>query len=186
MKSEIKENWDLKIKDKEFGTFIGERELATIVERVAGEVSRDYQGKNLVVCPILTGAYMFAADLTRRLTVPCEVRFVRYASYSGMSSTGEVTCSLPFPPEVEGRDVLIVEDVVDSGFSMRHLLDALNALHPRSVRICTLFFKPAAFKGDYKVDYIGRNIGNEFIVGYGMDYDEQGRTLGEVLVVSND
>lgn len=173
----------MKIKDREFGLFIGEAELAAIVTRLAGEVSRDYQGKDLVVCPVLTGAYMFAADLIRRLTVACQVSFVRYSSYSGMSSTGKVTCLLPFPPEVEGRDVLIVEDVVDSGLSMQHLLDEVRKLHPGSVKICSLFFKPSAFKGNYKVDYIGRNIGNEFIVGYGLDYDEEGRQLPEVLVV---
>ena len=173
----------MKVKDREFKPFITEAEIQGIVSRLAGEVSRDYSGGSLVACPILTGAYMFAADLLRRLTVPCEVAFVRYSSYSGMESTGTVSCRLPFPPEVEGRDVLIVEDVVDSGLSMRHMLDAAWAMHPRSVRICTLFFKPAAFKGDYKVDYIGREIGNEFIVGYGMDYDEQGRTLPEVLVL---
>lgn len=171
------------IKDKEFKTFISEAEIKAIVNRLADEVSRDYKDGDLVVCPILTGAYMFAADFTRRLTIPCEISFVRYASYSGMSSTGEVKCMLPFPPDIEGRDVLIVEDVVDSGFSMRHMLDAVNALHPRSVRICSLFFKPHAFKGDYKVDYVGREIGNEFIVGYGLDYDEQGRNLCEVLVI---
>jgi len=178
-----KKQRNMKIKDKEFKTFISEQEIADIISRLAGEVSRDYSEGDLVVCPILTGAYMFAADLTRRLTVPCEVSFVRYASYSGMSSTGTVKCMLPFPPDVEGRDVLIVEDVVDSGFSMRHMLDAVWALHPHSVKICTLFFKPGAFKGNYKVDYIGREIGNEFIVGYGLDYDEQGRSLGEVLVL---
>ena len=85
--------------------------------------------------------------------------------------------------EVEGRDVLIVEDVVDSGLSMRHMLDAALAQHPRSVRICTLFFKPKAFRGDYRVDYVGREIGNEFIVGYGLDYDEHGRGLKDVWVV---
>lgn len=172
------------IKDKEFKTFISKEEIDAITSRLAAEVSRDYEGKDLVACPILTGAFMFASDLLRRLTIPCEVSFVRYASYSGMSSTGTVKCMLPFPPDIEGRDVLIIEDVVDSGFSMRHMLNAVQALHPRSVRICTLFFKPAAFKGDYKVDYVGREIGNEFIVGYGLDYDEQGRTLPEVLVVS--
>ena len=171
------------IKDKNFKTFISEAEIKQIVNRLAGEVSRDYAGGDLVACPILTGAFMFASDLVRRLTIPCEVSFVRYASYSGMSSTGEVKCMLPFPPEIEGRDVLIVEDVIDSGFSMKHMLQAVWALHPRSVKICALFYKPAAFKGDYKVDYIGREIGNEFIVGYGLDYDEQGRTLPEVLVV---
>lgn len=172
------------IKDKEFKTFISKEEIAAINDRLAAELSRDYEGKDLVACPILTGAFMFASDLVRRLTIPCEVSFVRYASYSGMSSTGSVKCMLPFPPDIEGRDVLIIEDVVDSGFSMRHMLNAVQALHPNSVKICTLFFKPAAFKGDYKVDYVGREIGDDFIVGYGMDYDEQGRTLPEVLVVS--
>ena len=173
----------MKIKDKEFKTFLSEADIAGIVDRLADRVSRDYAGCDLVVCPVLTGAYMFAADLTRRLTVPCEVSFVRYASYSGMSSTGEVKCLLPFSSNIEGRDVLIVEDVVDSGLSMRHMLDAVQALHPASVRICSLFFKPDAFKGDYKVDYVGREMGNEFIVGYGLDYDEQGRNLGEVFVL---
>ncbi len=174
----------MKIKDKEFKPFISEEEIGDIVRRLAADISRDYQGHDLVACPVLTGAYMFASDLLRRLTIPCEVRFVRYVSYSGMSSTGTVKCPLPFPPDVEGRDVLIVEDVVDSGFSMRYMLDAVEALHPRSVRICSLFYKPHAFKGDYKVDYVGREIGNEFIVGYGLDYDEQGRTLPEILVTS--
>lgn len=175
----------MKVKDKDFEIFIPEEEIDGIVRRLAAEVSRDYEGKDLVACPILTGAFMFAADLVRRLTVPCEVSFVRYASYSGMSSTGEVKCMLPFPPELEGRDVLIVEDVVDSGFSMKRMLQSVCALKPRSVRICTLFFKPGAFKGDYKVDYVGREIGNEFIVGYGLDYDEEGRTLKDVWVVKD-
>lgn len=174
----------MKIGDKEFKTFISAAEIAAIVERLATEVNRDYAGCSLVVCPILTGAYLFAADLTRRLTVPCEVHFVRYSSYSGMSSTGEVRCVQPFPQSVEGRDVLIVEDVVDSGLSMQVMLQQLEALHPRSVRVCSLFFKPHAFKGNFKVDYVGREIGDDFIVGYGMDYDEQGRTLPEVLVIN--
>lgn len=172
----------MRIKDKDFVPFIGEAELDATVRRLAAEVSRGYAGCDLVACPVLTGAYMFAADLLRRLTVPCEVHFVKYSSYEGMSSTGKVTCQLPFPSGVEGRDVLIVEDVIDSGLSMRHLLDELKALKPRSIRICALLFKPEAFKGDYKVDYIGREIGTEFIVGYGMDYDEQGRTLPEIMV----
>jgi len=175
----------MKIKDKEFKSFISEAEIKQIVDRLAAEVSRDYAGGDLVACPILTGAFMFASDLVRRLTIPCQVSFVRYASYSGMSSTGQVKCMLPFPPEIEGRDVLIVEDVIDSGLSMKHMLQAVWALRPRSVKICALFYKPAAFKGDYKVDYIGRNIGNEFIVGYGLDYDEQGRNLPEILVVED-
>lgn len=169
----------MRIKDREFETFVGAAELAAIVERLAVEVSGDYE--RLMVCPVLTGAYMFAADLTRRLTVPSEVHFVHYSSYSGMRSTGRVRCVLGFPPEVKGRDVLVVEDVVDSGLSMEAVLRDLYALEPRSVRVCTLFLKPAAFKGGFEVHYVGKEIGNEFIAGYGMDYDEEGRTLGDVV-----
>ena len=172
----------MKIKDIEFKPFITAAELDATVARLAGEVSRDYRGRDLVVCPILTGAFIFAADLVRHLTVPAEVRFVRYSSYSGMSSTGMVDCAMPFGDELRGRDVLIVEDVVDTGLSMQQMLRDVQAVGPASVRVCTLLFKPDAFRGNFKVDYIGRPIGNEFIVGYGMDYDEQGRTLPEIMV----
>lgn len=173
----------MKIKDKEFKQFIGRAELATIADRLAAEVSRDYMGLDLVACPILTGAYVFAADLLRRLTVPCEVRFVRYSSYSGMASTGKVKCALPFPDNLEGRDVLLVEDVVDSGLTIQQMLHDVKKSKPRSVKVCTLFYKPCAFKGDYRIDYVGREIGNEFIAGYGMDYVECGRTLPDVMVI---
>lgn len=172
----------MKVKDIEFEPFVSEAELDGIVRRLAAELSRDYAGRQVVVCPILTGAFMFASDLVKRLAMPCEIEFVRYTSYSGMQSTGEVNCSMPFPSSVKGKDVLIVEDVVDTGLSMRQVLAEARRAGARSVEVCTLFFKPGAFKGDYEVRYIGREIGNEFIVGYGMDYDEQGRTLPEVLV----
>ena len=172
----------MKIKDIDFKPFITAAELDATVARLADEVSHDYSGRDLVVCPILTGAFIFAADLVRRLSVPAEVHFVRYSSYSGMASTGKVDCALSFGSELRGRDVLIVEDVVDTGLSMQQMLRDVQAVGPASVRVCTLLFKPDAFKGDFKVDYIGRRIGNEFIVGYGMDYDEQGRTLPEIMV----
>ena len=175
----------MKIKDKEFEMFISEEELGAIVDRLACRISDDYAGTNLVVCPVLTGAYLFAADLLRKLTIDAEVAFVKYSSYEGMHSTGKVSCQLPFPERVKGRDVLIVEDIVDTGLSMGHLLQEVGKLEPRSVRICTLFYKPEAFKGDYKVDYVGREIANDFIVGYGLDYDEEGRTLKEVWKTKN-
>lgn len=175
----------MKIKDKEFEVFISEEELGAIVDRLACRISADYAGTNLVVCPVLTGAYLFAADLLRKLTIDAEVAFVKYSSYEGMHSTGKVSCQLPFPERVKGRDVLIVEDIVDTGLSMGHLLQEVGKLEPRSVRICTLFYKPEAFKDDYKVDYVGRDIANDFIVGYGLDYDEEGRTLKEVWKTKN-
>lgn len=173
----------MKIKDLQFKPFIPEAELQALVADLAARISADYAGRQLVVSPILTGAFMFGADLVRRLTIPCEISFVRYASYSGLASTGTVQCQLPLSPDVRGRHLLIVEDVVDSGLTIQRILADARALEPASVAVCTLFFKPDAFRGDYRIDYIGRPIGNEFIVGYGLDYDEQGRNLKEIYVL---
>lgn len=173
----------MQIKDLHFRPFISETELQAIVSTLAAQISRDYQERELVVCPILTGAFMFATDLVRHLAIPCRMAFVRYASYSGLASTGEVVCQLPFPTEIRGRDVLIVEDVVDTGLSMQRILSDAQALRPASLRVCSLFFKPDAFRGNYQVDYIGRHIGNEFIVGYGLDYDQLGRNLKEIYLL---
>lgn len=175
----------MRIHDKDFHTFISEAKLDAIVKRLAAQISADYSGRDLVVCPVLTGAFIFAADLVRHITLPLEVSGVRYASYSGLNSTGKVVCRLPFPDYIAGRDVLIVEDVIDSGLSMQTVLRDAKALKPASVKVCTLFFKPDAFRGDYHVDYVGRTIGNEFIVGYGLDYDELGRNIPSVLVIDD-
>ena len=171
------------VNGKPFKPFIGSDEIAHIVDRLALQIGNDYAGCDLVVCPILTGAYMFAADLLRRIPIPCEVSFVRYSSYCGMSSTGEVKSLLPFTESIKGRDILIVEDVIDTGLSMQAMLDAARRCAPASVEVCTLLFKPHAFRGGFNVQYVGREIGNEFIVGYGMDYDEKGRNLPEVYVI---
>lgn len=174
----------MKIKDRDFEPFIRADELADIVARLGNEVSREgiAGSRPLLVCPVLTGAYMFAADLVRKISLPTEVRFVRYTSYNGMQSSGKVSCELPFD-DIEGRDLLIVEDVIDSGLTMGKMLAEVRGMKPARVRVCALLMKPAAFKGDYKVDFVGREIGNEFIVGYGMDYDEEGRTLDAVYRV---
>ena len=173
----------MKVRDKEFKVFISEAELAEATRRVAERISTDYAGRVPLLCPVLTGSFVFASDLVRRLTVETEVAFVKYTSYEGMASTGRVTAQLPFPSKVAGRDVIVVEDIVDTGFSMEYMLGELRRLNPRSVRVCALFFKPSSFGGSFKVDYVGREIGNEFIVGYGLDYDQRGRGLKEVYVV---
>ncbi len=175
----------MQIKDLHFKPFITEAELQEMVAGLAAQVNRDYRGLDLVVCPILTGAFMFGADLVRRLEVPCEVNFVRYSSYQGLASTGEVNCALPFTDTVRGRHLLLVEDVVDSGLSVQRILADARRFNPASIRVCALFFKPDAFRGDYHVDYIGRPIGNEFIVGYGLDYDQLGRNLKEIYVLDH-
>ncbi len=173
----------MKINNKSFRPFIDKQELQCMVEQLASAVSKDYAEADLMVCPVLTGAYLFAADLTRQLTIPCRMQFVRYTSYSGMASTGTVSAVLPFTSEVTGRDVLIVEDVIDSGLTIQVMLQEIAKLQPRSVKVCALLYKPNSFRGNYSIDYVGREIGDEFIIGYGMDYDELGRNLPEIMVI---
>ena len=175
----------MKIKDKEFEVYITEAELAEVVERLAARINADYAGKRPLLCPVLTGSFLFAADLVRRLEVECEVEFVKYTSYEGMHSTGVVQGQLPFPAQVKDRDVIVVEDIVDTGVSMGHMLSELKKLGPRSIRVCTLLLKPGCFRGGFEVDYVGKEIGDDFIVGYGMDYDGEGRCLKEIYRVKS-
>lgn len=172
----------MKIKDREFEPFVGREEIEAEVARVASEISRDYAGRRPVLCPVLTGSFVFAADLARRLTVEAEVSFVGYKSYEGTRSSGEVRAVLPFSPRVEGRDVIIVEDIIDTGLTMEVMLSDLAEMRPASVRVCSLFFKPESCTRNVRPDYKGFDIGNEFIVGYGLDYDGQGRTLPDLWV----
>lgn len=175
----------MKIKDRDFEVYITEGELAAAVERLAGCIDADYAGRRPLLCPVLTGSFMFASDLVRRMKVDCEVEFVKYTSYEGMQTTGRVQGELPFPTKVKGRDVIVVEDVVDTGVSMGEMLRVLKSLGPRSVRVCTLLMKPRCFRGDFEVDYVGMEIEDDFIVGYGMDYDGEGRGLREIYKVKS-
>ena len=173
----------IKVHDKTFKLYMSESEIRAAVQRVADEISRDYVNRSPILCPVLTGSYMFASDLSRNLTIPAPISFVRYFSYEGLSSTGEVKRALPFSEKCRGRDIIIVEDIIDSGLSMKTLLQDVHALEPASVAICSFLFKPGNFKGDYKVDYYGKAIPNDFIVGYGMDYDELGRNLPDIYIL---
>lgn len=173
----------IQVHDKRFRLYMPADEIQSVVGRVADEISRDYRGRTPIVCPVLTGSYMFAADLTRSLSIDADISFVRYSSYQGMSSTGQVKKVLGFPADCKGRDVIIVEDIIDTGISMEKMVEQLRELQPASIALCTFFFKPGNFQKDYKIDYIGKSIPNDFIVGYGLDYDGAGRTYPEVYVL---
>ena len=175
----------MKVKDREFEVYITEAELAEVVERLAVRISTDYAGKNPLICPVLTGSFIFSADLVRKLAMKCEVEFVKYTSYEGMHSTGKVQAQLPFTTKVKGRDIIIVEDIVDIGVSMGHMLQDLQKLEPRSVKVCSLLMKPGCFRGGFEVNYVGKEVEDDFIVGYGMDYDGEGRCLKEIYKVNN-
>ena len=173
----------IKVLDKEFKLYIKQEEIETVIKDIANQINAEYKDKNPLLLVMLNGAFMFASQLFKELTIDCETSFVKYASYDGTQSTCEVKELIGLNSSLEGRDVIIIEDIIDSGFTMRCLLQKLEAMKVSSVKIATMLFKPNAFKFDYKIDYIGMNIGNEFIVGYGLDYNQHGRNYGSIYKV---
>lgn len=170
----------VKIKDKTFETSISEDVIKERVKEVAQQLSKDMEGKNPLLLGVLNGSFIFAADLMREMTIPCEISFVKLASYQGTTSTGKVHEVLGINEDLTGRTVIIVEDIVESGLTMKQMIESLGTRHPASVHICTLFVKPEKLKVDLTIDYAAFSIPNDFIVGYGLDYDQQGRGLKEI------
>lgn len=173
----------IQIKDKQFTTFIPEEKILVEVTRVANEINRDLSGSDPLFVSVLNGSFMFTADLMKRLTVPCEVSFVKLASYEGTSSTGHVKELVGLNDDISGRTVVIVEDIVDTGLTMKRLLDTLWQRNPKEIRIASLLVKPDKLQVDLKVDYVAMNIPNDFIVGYGLDYDGYGRNYRDIYIV---
>ena len=171
----------VKIHDKTFKLSIPNEKLNEVIKRIAGEITVNMEGKQppLFVC-ILNGSFIFAADLLKELLFPCEVSFVKMASYEGTNTTGNIKELIGFGENVEGRDIIIVEDIVDSGNTMAKVVQILNEKKAKSIQIATLFFKPEAYKKDIPLVYVGFEIPNDFIVGYGLDYDGLGRNLKDI------
>ena len=173
----------VKIKDKSFRVSIPEAEIKERVKALAEQMSKDLEGKNPIFLGVLNGSFIFAADLMREMTVPCEISFVKLASYQGTTSTGKVREVLGINEDLSGRTVVIVEDIVESGQTMKQMIESLGTRNPESVRICTLFFKPEKLKEDLNLDYVAFSIPDDFIVGYGLDYDGLGRELKDVYTI---
>ena len=173
----------LQIKDKKFAVSIPESEIRRQVKRVAEEINRDYAGREPLFLAVLNGSFIFAADLMREVRLAAQVSFVKLASYEGTSSTGAVSEVIGLNADVEGRDIVIVEDIIDSGLTMRHLTEMLAKRHPRSVEICSLLVKPENLKVDLDIRYRCFDIPNDFILGYGLDYDGYGRNTRDIYTV---
>ena len=173
----------VKIKDKTFKTSIPEAEILKKVQVVADRLNKDYEGKTPVFLAVLNGAFIFAADLMRMITVPSEISFVKYASYEGTSSTGSMKTLMGLNQDLAGRHVVIVEDIVDSGFTMTHMIEDLKKMNPASVEVCSLLVKPGNLKVDLDINYAVMEIPNDFIVGYGLDYDQEGRNLRDIYTI---
>lgn len=157
---------------------ISEDELKTIVREMGKKISEDYKDKDLLLVSVLKGSVVFMADLMRAVTIPCNIDFMAVSSYgSGTKSTGVVKIIKDLDRDIEGKDLLIVEDILDSGNTLYYLKEILAARKPRSIKICTLVDKPERREADIVADYVGESVPNEFIVGYGLDYDEYYRNL---------
>lgn len=173
----------IQIKDKRFKTFIPEEQIMKEVARVADEINRDLSGTNPLFISVLNGSFMFTADLMKHLTMPCEVSFVKLASYEGTSSTGKVKELVGLGDDITGRTVVIVEDIVDTGLTMKQLVETLRARGPKDIKIATLLVKPDKLKVELDINYMAMNIPNDFIVGYGLDYDGLGRNYRDIYTV---
>lgn len=173
----------VQIKDKRFKTFISEDEIQQRVKAVADRINHDMEGKKPLLLAVLNGSFVFAADLMRHITIPCEISFVKLASYEGTVSTGKVVEVMGLNEDITGRDVIIVEDIVDTGKTMERMLDALGTRNPNSLHICTLLLKPEKLKIPLNIEYAAMEIPNDFIVGYGLDYDQEGRNLRDIYTL---
>ncbi len=173
----------VRIKDKTFKTFIPESEIKAQVQRVAQQINEDMKDKNPLLLAVLNGSFIFAADLMRELTIPCEISFVKLASYQGTTSTGMVKEVLGINEDLTGRTVIIVEDIVESGLTMQRMIESLGTRNPESIHICTLLLKPERLKVPLNIAYTVFSIPNDFILGYGLDYDQQGRQLRDIYTL---
>ena len=173
----------VKIKDKTFRTFIPEEQIAERVKAVAERSNEDLADKNPLFLAVLNGSFIFASDLMRYITIPCEISFVKLASYQGTTSTGVIKEVIGLNEDLSGRTVVILEDIVDTGFTIKRMIETLGTRGPESVHVCTLLLKPGKLQVPLNIEYAAMEIPNDFIVGYGLDYDQQGRNLRDIYTL---
>lgn len=173
----------IKLHDKEFSPYFSENEIIAAIDVLAQKMNIDFAGKNPVFLVVLNGAFMFATDLIKRFSGDCEVEFVRFSSYEGTGSSGSVRELMGLNIDIKGRHVVVLEDIIDTGLTMMVAKDKLKSYGAASVSLATLLYKPKAFKHNYYIDYVGIEIPNDFIVGYGLDYDGLGRNLTNIYKI---
>lgn len=170
----------IKIKDLSFELFIPEKEIKNRLQVLAKIITNDFKGEDLVLLGILNGSFIVMADLIRHIDLSVSCEFIKISSYSGIQTTGSVKSVLGLSIDLSGKNVLIVEDIVDTGISMNYLLSELSKQKPKRLSVATLLFKKDAFRFNYKLDYVGFEIPDKFVVGYGLDYDGLGRNLPNI------
>lgn len=171
------------LKDKTFVPYISSQKIEESVKNMAQKINEDLHSENPIFLVVLNGSFMFAADLLKEVTVPCEISFIKLASYHGTSSTGTVTEMIGLTEEIKGRTVVIVEDIVDTGVTLEKLITLLTKKEVKYIKVASFLFKPEAYTKSIKIDYKGIEIPNDFVVGYGLDYDGLGRNMKEIYVL---
>ena len=174
---------EITLHDKSFVPFISKEKIEEQITRLAKEINQDYKDKKPLLVGILNGSILFFSDLLKKLDIECEVAFLRVSSYKGTQTTGNVKKVLGLDKEIENTEVIIVEDIVDTGITLENIIQDLSSNNPRSLKVATLLFKPEAYTKEYPIDYVGFEVGNEFLVGFGLDYNEIGRNLDELYII---
>jgi hypoxanthine phosphoribosyltransferase len=173
----------VQLHDKTFKRFISNNEIQTSINKIVKKINEDYSGKQPIFIGVLNGSFLFCADLIRQFNSPCEVAFIQFASYQGTQSSGQVKELMGLSIDIKNRDVIILEDIVDTGNTLEKLMITLKKHAPSSIKIATLLFKPKAYKKKIPIDYIAIEVGNEFLVGFGLDYDGIGRNLEHIYKI---
>lgn len=175
----------VKLHDKHFKTFISSEKIAEKVKQLAKQIDEDLHHKNPLFVVVLNGAFIFAADLLKEVNLACNITFVKLSSYAGTKSTHTVRELIGLDENIDGRNIVLVEDIIDTGITMDNTIKKFKQLGAADVRVATLLFKPNSFQKDFHIDYVGMEIGNDFIVGYGLDYDGLGRNLPDIYKIVN-
>ncbi len=173
----------VQLHNKRFKKFISYDQLQKSIANLVADINKDYAQKNPVFIGVLNGSFLFCADVIKDYNGDCEVAFIRLASYSGTESSGNVNQLMGLSIDLKAKDVIVLEDIVDTGNTLEAIMDTINLQEPSSIKIATLLFKPEAYKKKYPVDYVAIEVGNEFLVGYGLDYDGLGRNLKDIYKI---
>ena len=174
---------EIKIKDREFELFLSEDRIQEAIQEVAKQINKDLADKDPLFIAVLNGSFMFVGELMKHVNIPCEISFVRMASYKGVKSTEKIKEIYGLEEDIEGRTVVILEDIIDTGHTISLVYDQLACDNPKEIRVATLLFKPEALKNPVQLDYVALEIPNDFIVGYGLDYDGYGRNLPDIYKI---
>lgn len=171
---------EVTIYDSVFEQYLSEKQIDNAVSSVAENLNRDYQNQEVLFISVLNGSFMFSADLLKKIDLKCAVTFVKMQSYEGTSTTGKINELIGLNENLEGKNVVIIEDIVDTGNTLEKLSEIIAQKNVKSSKIATLLYKPTAYKKEFPIDYVGIEIPNDFVVGYGLDYDGLGRNLSKI------